>query len=328
MSLKKLKNKKILFLSWSFYQYPQKIIEILEKNGAEVHYCNSAPTDNFVRMKIFKKIRYIKDKYYSRLITELQDECFDYIFLINAATFPKYFIEELSLSHKSSIKILYSWDSLKVFPHTLEVYDYFDKVFSFDKCDTEEHQEIQFLPLFYCDDLYDKQMDDDIMYDFSFVGFGHTDRYHFIKAIENICKREGYNYIFKLYLPSKLHYLRGKYITKIFSEARMKDFIFIPLSQEEIRQITDHTRIVLDLELTSQSGLTMRTIETHGMRKKLITTNQHIKEYDFYNENNILVVDRKHPDIPRSFIESDYQELPEDIYTKYSLSSWIETIFT
>lgn len=71
----------------------------------------------------------------------------------------------------------------------------------------------------------------------------------------------------------------------------------------------------------------MRTIETHGMRKKLITTNQNIKNYDFYDENNILIVDRKNPVIPYAFVESKYKMLPENIYDKYSLTYWIKTIF-
>ena len=94
-----------------------------------------------------------------------------------------------------------------------------------------------------------------------------------------------------------------------------------------IKEITSQTRIIIDMELSNQSGLTMRTIETHGMRKKLITTNPNIKEYDFYNENNILVVDRNNPVVNSDFVSNEYEILPDELYNKYSLSNWIKVIF-
>ena len=54
----------------------------------------------------------------------------------------------------------------------------------------------------------------------------------------------------------------------------------------------------------------MRTIEIAlGMRKKSITTNLDIKEYDFYDKNNILIIDRKNPIINKEFLETNYHEL-------------------
>ncbi len=55
---------------------------------------------------------------------------------------------------------------------------------------------------------------------------------------------------------------------------RKTDFIYKQLSITEMSEITDKSNIIVDLELSTQSGLTMRTIETHGMHKKLITTNK------------------------------------------------------
>ena len=69
--------------------------------------------------------------------------------------------------------------------------------------------------------------------------------------------------------------------------------------------------------------MTMRTIEILGLKRKLITTNKDIVNYDFYNSNNILVIDRDNPKFDISFIEKPYIELKEEIYKKYSLENWI-----
>ena len=68
---------------------------------------------------------------------------------------------------------------------------------------------------------------------------------------------------------------------------------------------------------------------TYAWKKalKLITTNKDIKNYDFYNPNNIFVWDENTKEIPDSFFELQYQELPKEIFEKYSLKTWIKTVF-
>ena len=48
--------------------------------------------------------------------------------------------------------------------------------------------------------------------------------------------------------------------------------------------------------------------------------------YLFYNPNNILVVDRNNPVIPDSFMESPYEEIPQDIYDKYYIDNWCDVL--
>ena len=65
-----------------------------------------------------------------------------------------------------------------------------------------------------------------------------------------------------------------------------------------------------------------------GMNKKLITTNAHIKNYEFYNSNNISVIDRNHVEIDIKFFDSDYEPLLPGIYEKYSLETWIKEVLS
>jgi predicted alternative tryptophan synthase beta-subunit len=59
-----------------------------------------------------------------------------------------------------------------------------------------------------------------------------------------------------------------------------------------------------------------------GLHKKLITTNSDIKNYDFYDENNILIIDTKKPVIPIEFIKKPYIQIPEEIISQYKVSDW------
>jgi hypothetical protein len=40
-----------------------------------------------------------------------------------------------------------------------------------------------------------------------------------------------------------------------------------------------------------------------------------------------LIVDPKLKNLTKEFFETPYQQLPEDIYRKYTLENWVETVF-
>ena len=67
----------------------------------------------------------------------------------------------------------------------------------------------------------------------------------------------------------------------------------------------------------------MRTLEMIGMRKKLVTTNSDVSNYDIYNKNNIFIIDRENPLVEEDFLQSDYFNLPDEIYEYYSIDRWV-----
>ena len=99
------------------------------------------------------------------------------------------------------------------------------------------------------------------------------------------------------------------------------NYKMLPLA--EAYSMYSKAKCVMDIESSTQTGLTMRTIEMIGLRKKLITTNKDIVNYDFYNENNIMIVDRENFKIDKVFFEKPYVNLDEKIYEKYALKNWI-----
>jgi hypothetical protein len=63
------------------------------------------------------------------------------------------------------------------------------------------------------------------------------------------------------------------------------------------------------------------------MNKKLITTNPDIINYDFYNPNNIQVIDGENIRFDAKFFNVPYEPIPEMIYNKYTLSDWVDVVF-
>jgi hypothetical protein len=106
------------------------------------------------------------------------------------------------------------------------------------------------------------------------------------------------------------------------------EITFISLSHLENANLVHQSKVILDINHPRQTGLTMRTFEALGAQKKLITTNADILNYDFYDKNNVLVIDRENPVIECSFLESNITPYSKEILFKYSIEGWIHTLFS
>ena len=119
---------------------------------------------------------------------------------------------------------------------------------------------------------------------------------------------------------------------KKLTEKSFKDFdedkiSFNSLSHQEIINIYRDSKTILDINHPGQNGLTMRTFETLGSGRKLVTTNENVKRYPFYDANNIWVIDRENPQFDAAFFSSEFLPIQEDFYQSMSLNGWIQEVF-
>ena len=75
---------------------------------------------------------------------------------------------------------------------------------------------------------------------------------------------------------------------------------------------------------TSNSGLTLRSLEAMVLNKKIITNNKSIKNYDIYNRKNVFIIGCDNIKNIKKFINSPNQVLDTRIEDYYSLSSWVD----
>ncbi len=326
-----IKGKKILFFSPSFFGYESKIKEKMKDMGAIVDYYDErsiTSTIDKALLKISPQIFYRKSyRYYKNIINLNKEKDYNYIIIIKCDMTPKKILIELKRTFKNAKVCLYLWDSIKNVPNIKSKFKYFDILHSFDLEDCSNYDFLKFRPLFYIDQ-FKKELDVDekYKYDISFLGTIHSDRYKVLKQVQNIADNNNLKCYWFKYLQSKFIYKFYKFTKKEFRKTKEEDFDFDKLSSEDISNIVEKTRIVLDIQHPKQTGLTMRTIEMIGMNKKIITTNSQIKQYDFYNPNNICVINRNDVNIDIEFLNKKYERIPQQIYNKYSLESWIYDI--
>lgn len=326
-----LQGKRILFFSAHLFGYQNDIRLVMESVGAIVDYYDERPANNFLVKGVIRINRnllagYI-NHYYNKIIKETLQKEYDYVFFIKGESISASNVRRLKQFHPEANFIIYHWDSIANNSNAQNLLPYFDRVFSFDKIDCERLG-LHFLPLFYTPDYanipyYDKE----IKYDMLFVGTTHSDRYKIVKRIEEQIIKMGGLCLTWFYFPSKILYYKMKIQNSYLRQIPVHTFHFKPMSKELLLQLYAGSRIIIDVQHPKQTGLTMRCIETLGAKRKLITTNYYITEYDFYNPDNILVVDRNLPYVPEKFLNEPYRDTPKEIYESYSIKNWLSSIF-
>ena len=326
-----LNNKKILFFSVQTFNLEKEIIKKLEEFGSKVDYYDERPANNnFIKGIIrFKRsiYQYKIDKYYHSVLEVVKNKKYDFLFVNKGEVVPSFFLEKFKNINPKCIFVFYTWDSMENNIHAKEILKYFDKTFTFDPKDAREYQ-MNFRPLFYLDDYEKiKKNKGEFLHDLIFLGTAHSDRYIVSKQIVNWCNNVGLKTFTYYFMQGKLVYLFKRLYDKTFKEFDYKKLSFTSLTKEQIIQLYDKSKVILDINHPQQRGLTLRTFESIGAGKKLITTNKDIVNYSFYNPNNILVIDRKNIILDKKFFENDYQDISNELYLASSLNGWINTIF-
>lgn len=328
--MKSLEMKKILFFAPSFFGYEIKIKNKMEELGAKVDMFDERSINSSFQKTILKINPNIYKKktemYYFNILNRLKENHYDFVFFIKCEMATTKVLEEYKKTFCNSIFCLYLYDSLQNVKNIEKKLKYFDYIYSFDRFDCKKNKLLRFEPLFYCDEYQREKSNQRNKYDLCFIGTIHSDRYKILKHIKKRAEDEGLNMYFYPFLQSKFIYYFYKLTKPEFRDTKITDFKYDKLSANDISQIVDASKVIIDIQHPNQTGLTMRTIEILGLKKKLVTTNKDIINYDFYNANNIKIIDRKHFTIDKNFINREYIDLDEKIYRKYSLSSWIETL--
>ncbi len=329
---------KILLLAPDLNGYTKSLIKSLEKKGYEVtqyskfgkinkkniskldRLCRSFYSDwkvNFFKSKIAE----IEKRVYSSQI-DLIDSDYD-IVLDLVGQSKVLFLEILKDKIKNAKYILYIWDDKKYQKNISLICDFYDEIFTYNKEDSEE-MNWKYRPNFYCSE-FDKTVEkkNKLFY----VGaLRNQVRINIILRIDEYLEKFGIDSLLFLCERKRVkNYFIFKNYVKVVHRVREKPFSF-----EEIVKNTNESKYLLDIKFLNQTGLGLRPIEAIGAGCKLITTNKKIKYYDFYNENNIFILEENLDNINKleEFIQKPFIDYDEKTLYKYSIECWIEEILS
>ncbi len=324
-----LHGKRILFLTACFFGYEKAIISRLQELGASVDFYDERPSNSILGkglIRVYPKL--IQNRihsYYQKILDETRNQNYDYFLLIKGEATPFSFLEEFSKQHPNTKRIFYMYDSVAEYPKFLDLAPYFHRCFSFELSDVLKYG-FHFRPTFFTNSYTPKTSDKKI-YDIVFIGSAHTDRYTVGEKIKSIAERQHLKTYFYYFAPGRIAFWMKRIFDPNFKKFNYKKLSFSPLSHKEIAELYHQTFAVLDINKPFQFGLGMRIFEVLSSHTKLITTNPEIEKYPFYSSQNIAIVDRTSPVLPKDFFQTPFQKIDPKDLEMMSLDSWIEALF-
>ena len=318
-------NKKVLFIGIGFYDYEESIIQEFKKLDYEIDYFCEVPPNNLVyrfhsRTKNEKKLQEINRSHAVGIANHCGTD-YDLVFVIKCENMVTDALESIKNKNPKAKFVIYLWDSIQRIANVESKFTFFDKIYSFDRFDCLSNDLLSFNPLFFRSEYVYKGSVEKIRWNIYHLGWCHSDRLMLIKKLVEFCNKNDVNYKMILFTGWFSYFVQSLFGGEL--KGNKEYLIFNTLSAQKNYQNICRSQATLDIAHPLQTGLTMRTIELLGMKKKIITTNKDVVNYDFYRPNNILVIDRENPILDKDFFESEFQEVPEEIVSKYSISNWL-----
>lgn len=323
-----LHNKRILIIGPKFFGFENTISDEMRRRGASVEWLYENMTDaNVIYRAIPAIFRSLKksfaERYYSKRLQKIS-KTFDIVLVIRGEYLSRNTVDFLRAQNPGCLFYMYLWDGVVHNPNSLSIASFFDRVLTFDMVDAQQYG-WQYCPLFYTEES-EAVRERDI--DISYICTLHSQRAKIYFRLKELAKKKGYRIFTNLFM-NRIYFMRRRYIhrDKAYTGIPLKDVKHTPFPMDELNTIYHRSKVVLDYVHPGQNGFTMRTIESIGHRCKLATNHERVKQYDFYDEDNVYIYDPEDFYLPESFVLEPYKTLGEKVYEYYSLDSWVDRIF-
>lgn len=322
---------KICVISFDFWGYDHYIVDALRSKNIDAHHIKIGDVthSNFSERatnavsKIFLNKNLKREKRQRFVINSLEKLGHqDQILVMNPDTFDLSTLQEIRKYTDRLITYLY--DSLDRIVVEEEKLHLFDKIFSFDIADVQKYGFEKLTNYVYLPFCPGEKQQPEI--DLFYITSYDSKRVEFIKRLsKRLFQIQARFQIIVIGKKAWKHQLRNVFI-KIPENLHIT-FSIKKISHKKLPKYYKNSRALLDLTRENQYGLSFRVFEAMALEKKIVTDNESIKGYDFYNPQNILVLNETCSNLEKSFFETPYEKVPEEIYYSYTLEHWTDKVF-
>lgn len=344
--------KRLLLISPVLYGIEKHINDALQKKGFEVTWIENkilpfdyqSPDAKLRSLRrTFYALTFKKEQHIKKQLSTIDNLNFDVLLSINCHVLCSCLIRKLRNRNKNIKTILYLWDSTNKFS-CLKTTELFDRVYTFDHDDSKKHN-WDYIPNFFIKN--EDSQNKNHKYDLLFVG-KFTE--HRLKLLDEIIDKQLVSRPFKYYikllpayknsLHSYLLYLaikrfreKNKWICDytlnyeaITRKLNHEYLIYKPVSPETVVKKRAQSKVIIDLPFPDQSGYTHNAIAALALGKKLITTNNRIRNEEFYNPDQVKIIDQNNPEVDYSWIKEKGEFSIHPYFEKLEMSNWLSLI--
>lgn len=326
-----------LFISPAFFGYEISIKNAIIENGYNVDFFDERTSNNSFLKAVFRTkknlLKGLINRYYKGIAKKTKRKKYDFFLLIKGEVVPEWFILEFKKENPNAKLIYYTYDSFKNNnSNSIYLLKHFHSCFSFDFEDVKNNSSLKLKHLFYTKEFLNNLNSATSIkkYAISFVGTLHSNRY---VTIKNLFSKFDNTFIF-YYLPAKWLFVWDKLSKRTFKNTKWSEVSFNKLSKQQVADIFKSSKSVLDIQRFGQTGLTMRTFEVLAVGAVLITTNPYIRNADFYNPDNIIVLEDINSPLNVAVIKNkiDIINLNTNLMVnnqieKFFINNWVKEFF-
>ena len=325
-----MKNtQRLLFVGPKTFGYEVRIVKALKAMDYDVYFLSDTYFDSKA-LKAFLRVfprsgGFLLSFFFRSYLNRFSEGFFSKILVIRGEGLSERTLSYIQDRFSDAKMILYLWDSFRNIRGIKAKLLYFDAIYSFDSDDCSNQGGLMFRPLFYLEEyMCGPEFSIDRNESIFFIGTLHSNRTKILSKIIQENKKLDFDYY--LYCRTPLEYCFHYITDRNLRGLDQKRIIFKPMAACEVRKKLFISKYVLDMQHPSNSGLTIRTFESLAAGAKLITFNHHIKDYDFYNEHLVHVVNFDDFSIDAKFLHSDGNPISQGFYLKYSILSFLKYI--
>lgn len=250
--------------------------------------------------KIFRKVRLFQFGNINPELNALETDC---IIIFDNGIYENSVLKWLANRYKDKRLIFYYWNPIFKSIAPTKIPKEFE-LWSYSPEDCKKYN-MRYNSTFYFHSLVKKatRLERDVF----FIG-KEKGRSNDLKKIENRLINLGLSSLF--YITANHPRLRQKKYKKHIPYEKVLDYV-------------NESKIILDYYVDPYAGLSLRALESIFFEKKLITNNQTISEYDFFNQDNIFILGKRDFKELKRFVDSPYIKISESIKSEYAFNEWI-----
>lgn len=339
---------RILLLTTTYLGLEKAIIEELHNQGHSIFVLEdkALSTDCYTKVRttrlkilnyvfrLYNRLFRVYESYWKKMILKYDElrKPFDLFFCIQGQSFHPCLLNYLKSVNPAIKTSLYIWDTNEYYDFARNL-DCFMTKYSFDYHDCQKFPELHFLP-FYWVKKYEQITN---KYELSIIGTDHDGRFEILYNLYPQIKHNLTSYFVRIVIPPQplyywpqykkwIHAICNKYknVVETWQFKNLQEFTSTEsIPYYETEKIISSSNCILDTDRDSQFGTTPRMIWALASGKKIVTTNGNVKQLPFYNEKQILIIDRNAPEIDWNFVKA-IEEFPvSDYIDKLRIDKWV-----
>ena len=260
-----------------------------------VNSCINVNTSNFI-YRLFRKLKIPKSIFFASWKKKIKKYKKVIIF---DNTYDEYLTKYIKKKNPQIKIILWYWNSMVEYNNENIAKDdsYIDEIWTYNRFDAKDYG-LKYNPQFYSKKI--KSVNTNIQNDIIFMGRDKG------RKEELINLKDSFNGL--------------NLQTEFIIIEKEKDLITYDSYIEKVLK----SKCILDYGNFESCGLSLRPLEALFLKKKLITNNKDIINYDFYNNNNIFVLGLDNIAKLNDFINSEYIEIDQKIVDYYDFDNWLK----